>query len=122
MSPTTIERLVEKPGQNPFEGKLEPKDIKLSDAMATSAAALSAHMGKFDNSVQGLTRLHTLLGFEMGANMITDMQSVKKETLFWKVRWMSTCISTISMKHGHPILAVLFLISSFIVPSLAVHP
>ena len=55
MSPTGIERLDRKAhGKDPFEGKLVPQDIKLSDAMATSAAALSTHMGKYDNSVEGL--------------------------------------------------------------------
>ena len=85
MSPTVIERLDRETEDLQFQGKLEPKDIKLSDAMATSAAALSTHMGKYDNSVQGLTRLHTLLGLEMGATMISDIQSVKKENILWKV-------------------------------------
>lgn len=68
MSSTEIDRL----GPDPFKGSLGPADIKLSDAMATSAAALSQHMGKYDNSVVGLTRFHTLLGLEMGASMISD--------------------------------------------------
>ena len=53
--------------------------------MATSAVAISRHMGKYDTSIQGLTRLHTLLGLEMGAPMISDIQSVKKESVLWKV-------------------------------------
>jgi len=86
MSPTGIERLDRKAhGKDPFEGKLVPQDIKLSDAMATSAAALSTHMGKYDNSVEGLTRLHTILGLEMGATMISDIHSVQKESLPRKV-------------------------------------
>ena len=34
MSPTVIERLDRREGQAQFEGKLEPKDVKLSAAMA----------------------------------------------------------------------------------------
>ena len=82
MSPSVIERLDLSPQERQFEGKLEPKDVKLSDAMATSAAAISMHMGKYD---EGLTRFHTLLGLEMGARMISDIQSVKKESILWRV-------------------------------------
>ena len=86
MSPSVIERLDRRPKEKlQFEGKLEPEDVKLSNAMATSAAAISRHMGKYDTSIQGLTRLHTLLGLEMGATMISDIQSVKKESVLWKV-------------------------------------
>ena len=86
MSPSVIERLDRRPQEKlQFEGKLEPEDVKLSNAMATSAAAISRHMGKYDTSIQGLTRLHTLLGLEMGATMISDIQSVKKESVLWKV-------------------------------------
>ena len=91
MSPTLIERLDSRPHEGEFQKQLEPKDVKLSDAMATSAAAISSHMGKYDTSVQGLTRLHTLLGLEMGARMISDIQAVKNENVVCKVRWMTTC-------------------------------
>ena len=82
MSPSVIERLDLRPQERQFEGKLEPKDVKLSDAMATSAAAISMQMGKYD---EGLTRFHTLLGLEMGARMISDIQSVKKKSILWRV-------------------------------------
>ena len=86
MSPSVIERLDRRSQERlQFEGKLEPEDVKLSNAMATSAAAISSHMGKYDTSIQGLARLHTLLGLEMGAAMISDIQSVKKESVQWKV-------------------------------------
>ena len=85
MSPSVIERLDRRPQEKQFEGKLKPKDVKLSNAMATSAAAISMHMGKYDTSVEGLTRFHTLLGLEMGARMISDIQAVKKENILWKV-------------------------------------
>ena len=65
MSPSVIERLDRKPQEGQFEGKLEPEDVKLSAAIATSTAAISTNMGKYDHSIQGLTRFHTLLGLEM---------------------------------------------------------
>ena len=88
MSSTGIDRL----GPDPFKGSLGPADIKLSDAMATSAAALSQHMGKYDNSVEGLTRFHTLLGLEMGATMISDYSAVKYERIVFRVCCF-TCLS-----------------------------
>ena len=80
MSPTGIERF-DQHGENQFEGKLEPGDIMLSDAMATSAAALSNHMGKYEGSIEGLKRLHTILGLEMGATVTGDTKYAKQ---VWK--------------------------------------
>ena len=85
MSPKGIELLDQDPNEAKFQGKLEPKDVMLSDAMATSAAALSSHMGKYDRSLEGLSRLHSILGLEMGATMITDVKSLRKECVFVKV-------------------------------------
>ena len=83
MSPKIIERL-DSTNMKPFSGELEPSDIKLSDAMATSAAALSQHMGKYE-SVGGLSRFHTLLGLEMGTTKISDVASLNKESCVEKV-------------------------------------
>ena len=77
MSPSGIQRF-DQQGKRQFEGKLEPKDVMLSEAMATSAAVLSSHMGKYKESVEGLTRLHTILGLDMGATMISDKGYRKK--------------------------------------------
>ena len=85
MSPTGIERFDRDPSKRQFEGKLEPKDVMLSEAMATSAAARSTHMGKYDHSIEGLTRLHTILGLEMGATMVTDLKAMKNESMTLKV-------------------------------------
>lgn len=87
MSPTVIERFDRDQRKEQFEGRLKPEDVKLSDAMATSAAALSSHMGKYEHSIEGLTRLHTLLGFEMGATMISDKRSIHDEGLTLNVSW-----------------------------------
>ena len=85
MSPTGIERFDRDPNKKQFEGRLKPEDVMLSDAMATSAAALSAHMGKYDQSITGLTRLHTILDLEMGATMVTNVKSLKEESMAFKV-------------------------------------
>jgi len=45
MSPHRIERLDRPSDQQELEGKLMPVDIYLSDAMATSAAAVDLYMG-----------------------------------------------------------------------------
>ena len=92
MSPTGIERL-DRDSNEPatgFEDKLEPADVKLSDAMATSAAALSEHMGKYDQCAEGLSRFPAFLGLEMGATMITDFKSVRSERVLEKVSWSAT--------------------------------
>ena len=81
MSPSGIEGLDRDPSKKQFEGKLEPEDVMLSDALATSAAALATRMGKYDHAIEVLSRLHTILGFQMGATMISDMKGVKNESL-----------------------------------------
>lgn len=84
-SPTEIERLDRRPGQDQFEGKLEPKDIKLSTAMATSAAAVARHMGAYEKSTESIKQLQIVLGLGMGASMISDREGVKKENCCWKM-------------------------------------
>ena len=91
MSPTTIERLdrdpstVDQSPDDPFTGKLRPQDIELSDAMATSAAAIS----RYDNNFE-LLRLSTILGLEMGATVISNLVAIKKEIWLMKVRGCPT--------------------------------
>ena len=90
-SPTTIERLdrdpstVDQSPDDPFTGKLGPQDIELSDAMATSAAAIS----RYDNNFEVL-RLSTILGLEMGATVISNLEAIKKEIWLMKVRGCPT--------------------------------
>ena len=91
MSPTTIERLdrdpstVDQSPDDPFKDKLRPQDIELSDAMATSAAAIS----RYDNNFEVL-RLSTILGLEMGATVISNLEAIKKERWLMKVRGFPT--------------------------------
>ena len=86
MSPTTIERLDRDPSTvDPFKDRLRPRDIELSDAMATSAAAIS----RYDNNFEVL-RLSTILGLEMGATVISNLEAIKKEIWLMKVRGCPT--------------------------------
>ena len=86
MSPTEIERLDRRPGEEQFENKLDPQDIKLSDAMATSAAAVDHHMGAYDQSTESIKHLQIVLGLGMGASMISDVEALKRQSFFLKVR------------------------------------
>lgn len=81
MSPTKIERLDRDSSSfEQFKGKLEPRYVELSDAMATSAAAISG----YDPSLE-MIRLHTILGWEMGITMISNFKAIKAESCFMKV-------------------------------------
>ena len=79
MSPTKIERLDRPEGQEQFENKLDPGDIDLSAAMATSAAAVARHMGAYNQSAEGFKQLQTVLGLGMGSSMVSDNEALKRE-------------------------------------------
>ena len=64
---------------NKFKEKLSPSDIKLSSAMAMSAAAVSPYFGRHKELERQTTHILTLLGFEMGANVVYDMKGERKE-------------------------------------------
>lgn len=83
MSPTGIERLDQ--GKQQFEDKLNPCDVDLSAAMATSAAAVARNMGSYDKSTEGFKQLQTVLGLGMGSSLVSDIQSLKKESFFSKI-------------------------------------
>ena len=93
MTPTEIERIqLSEPlpdEQNissaPFTGKLEPMDIKLSAAMAISAAALSPQMGAYEQTEQSITHILTILGLDMGASMVYDVAYERREPTCCKV-------------------------------------
>ena len=63
-------------GQN-FEGKLKPSDIKLSSAMAMSAAAISPHIGKYESEEEKVTHFLTICGLEMAGNLVSHMREKK---------------------------------------------
>ena len=58
-----------------FKEKLTPSDIKLSSAMAMSAAALSPYLGKYKEIEEKSTHILTLIGMEMAANLVYDMKN-----------------------------------------------
>lgn len=89
MSPIDIERLDRPEGQEQFENKLDPGEVDLSAAMATSAAAVARNMGAYDGSAEGFKQLQTVLGLGMGASMVTDVEALKRENCFLKVSTVS---------------------------------
>ena len=85
MSPTGIERLDRQEDQEQFENKLDPGDVDLSAAMATSAAAVARNMGAYDKSMQSLKHLQTVLGLGLGATMVSDVEALKREPCILRV-------------------------------------
>ena len=85
MSPTDIERLDRRQGQEQFENKLDPGDIDLSAAMATSAAAVARNMGAYEKSTEGVKQLQVVLGLGMGSSMVSDMEGLKRENCCLRV-------------------------------------
>ena len=83
MSPTGIGRLDQ--GKEQFKHKLDPADIHLSAAMATSAAAVARNMGSYETSTEGFKQLQTVLGLGMGASMVSDFHALKRESCFCRV-------------------------------------
>ena len=84
MSPTGIERLDQ--GKEHFEHKLDPADVDLSAAMATSAAAVARNMGSYEKSTEGFKQLQTVLGLGMGSSLVSDVKALKRESCFYRVR------------------------------------
>lgn len=70
MAPSRIERIDNTRGAKQFESGLHPADIKLVDAMATSAAVVSYRMGEY--TLQQLQNLQIMLGIGMGAAIKTE--------------------------------------------------
>ena len=86
MSPTVIERLDRREGQVQFEGRLEPKHVKLSAAMATSAAAVARNMGAYEDSTVGFKQLQVVLGLGMDSFWVSDVESLRRRNCCWEVR------------------------------------
>ena len=106
MTPTEIERIqlceqmpkMEKKSNQPmpdkhnnpstsFKVELLPKDIKLSAAMAMSAAALSPHQSAYEQTKDSIMNKHvlTILGLEMGASIVNDLAYERREPKLYKV-------------------------------------
>ena len=58
---------------NDFADKLKPKEIKLSSAMAMSAAAVSQHLGKNEDAERQFTHCFTVFGIEMATDIVYNM-------------------------------------------------
>ena len=69
-----------------FKKKLKPRDVKLSSAMAMSAAAVSPNLGKRKAKEQRFTHILTLLGMEMAAHLVYNMAGEKKSGFCHRVR------------------------------------
>ena len=80
MSPNGIERLDRPTNEKEFNGKLMPTDVFLSDAMATSAAAVDHHMGKIEGDDALFRDLKVMLGVAMGTAMVADLRHEEKRT------------------------------------------
>lgn len=52
--------------------RLSPEDLKLSDMMATSAAAVSYNMGIYQNSVNTFRDIQVILGINMAKSLVGD--------------------------------------------------
>ena len=53
-------------------GKIQPRDLKLSEVMATSAAALALNMGVYDERAEEVRNIQMLLGVHFGKSFISD--------------------------------------------------
>ena len=85
MSPNRIERLDRPDGKPEFENMLEPKDIHLSVAMATSAAAVARNMGAYESSTVGFKQLQVVLGLGMGSSLVSNVHTLRKRKWYWEV-------------------------------------
>ena len=78
MSPQGIQRLDRPPEEREFDGKLMPVDVYLSDAMATSAAAVDHNMGKLQQNDASFRDLKVMLGVAMGTTVVADLRHEEK--------------------------------------------
>jgi len=82
MSPNGIERLDRPPHEREFDGMLMPMDVHLSDAMATSAAAVDHHMGAREGDDASFRDLKVMLGVAMGTTIVADVRHEGKRNCF----------------------------------------
>ncbi|XP_068720032.1 uncharacterized protein [Montipora capricornis] len=72
MAPSLLERVDNTSGEDQFKNRLHPRDIKLSQAMATSAAVVSFHMGEYETYVDQVQSLQIMLGLGMGNSIVAE--------------------------------------------------
>ncbi|PFX15894.1 hypothetical protein AWC38_SpisGene19857 [Stylophora pistillata] len=78
MSPHGIERIDRSPDEQELHGKLLPEDIYLSDAAATSNAAVSYDMGVQQSDEAPSRDLKVILGLSAGASIVADQRHENK--------------------------------------------
>ena len=86
MSPKGIERIDRPPREREFDGKLMPMDVFLSDAMATSAAAVDHHMGAVEGDDAVFKDLKVILGVAMGTAIVADLRHEEKRNCCIQVK------------------------------------
>ena len=82
-----IERLDRPLHEREFDGKLTPLDVYLSDAMATSAAAVDHHMGAREGDDASFRDLKVMLGVSMGTAIVADERHEGKRSCCIQVRY-----------------------------------
>ena len=97
MAPSGIERIDNFQGNKQFENRLHPNDIKLSEAMATSAAAVSFHMGQYESEVDPVQSLQIIFGLGMGKSMVAEPQRCPGSTLVNLLCSLSLLLSSSSI-------------------------
>lgn len=74
--------------------KLEPEDIRLSEAMALSAASLSPHLGLVVGDTSQVKHLGTdlmiIVGAAMGTSILSDLQTEGRKNMLYKVRYITS--------------------------------
>lgn len=78
ITPREIRRLDSPYEEDVFLGKLEPDDIKLSEAMAMSAASLSQQMGKY-SCLDLYTDLRIVVGVASGGTISSDPRGKRRQ-------------------------------------------
>ena len=93
MSPNGIERIDRPPQEREFGGKLMPMDVYLSDAMATSAAAVDHHMGAREGDDASFKDLKVMLGVAMGTAIVADERHEGKRNCCIQVKLIRPFVS-----------------------------
>ena len=90
LTPREIQRLDSPYEEDTFMDKLEPEDIRLSEAMALSAASLSPHLGLVVGDTSQVKHLGTdlmiIVGAAMGTSILSDLQTEGRKNMLYKVR------------------------------------
>ena len=85
-----------------FADRLKPEDIKLSSAMAMSAAAVSPHLGKHKDAERRYTHFFTVFGIEMATKIVYNMTGERgnsRKDIFGQVRLSEECFSKNTSHH-----------------------